>query len=157
MATRRLYSSWRKEDHRGRARDLSTRYSGNVTSAAGERNRYLENLFARTETRVVISVRSDYYGDCAEHPVLAEALRDNQVLVGPMSEDERAVQKLAIAVVNRCGHDVDAQLDEVIDRIGYAQAMAVLFLTGRYVMHAYVVNALNLAPPVSSIFAGGRP
>jgi alkylhydroperoxidase family enzyme len=76
---------------------------------------------------------------------------------GPMSEDERAVQALAIAVVNRCGHDVDAQLDEVIERIGPAQAMAVLFLIGRYVMHAYVVNALNLAPPVSSIFAGGRP
>jgi hypothetical protein len=33
----------------------------------------------------------------------------------------------------------------------------VLFLIGRYVMHAYVVNALNLAPPVSSIFAGARP
>jgi alkylhydroperoxidase family enzyme len=76
---------------------------------------------------------------------------------GPMSEDERAVQKLAIAVVNRCGHDVNAQLDEVIERIGPAQAMAVLFLIGRYVMHAYVVNALNLAPPVSSIFAGARP
>ena len=76
---------------------------------------------------------------------------------GPMSEDERAVQALAIAVVNRCGHDVDAQLDEVVERIGPAQAMAVLFLIGRYVMHAYVVNALNLAPPVSSIFAGARP
>lgn len=76
---------------------------------------------------------------------------------GPMSEEERAVQKLAVAVVNRSGHDVDAQLDEVIEYIGYAQAMAVLFLIGRYVMHAYVVNALNLAPPVSSIFAGGRP
>ena len=78
-------------------------------------------------------------------------------VAGPMSEDERAVQKLAIAVVNRSGHDVDAQLDEVIERIGPAQAMAVLFLIGRYVMHAYVVNALNLAPPVSSIFAGARP
>jgi alkylhydroperoxidase family enzyme len=76
---------------------------------------------------------------------------------GPMSDGERAVQALAIAVVNRCGHDVDTQLDEVIERIGPAQAMAVLFLIGRYVMHAYVVNALNLAPPVSSIFAGARP
>jgi hypothetical protein len=28
----------------------------------------------------------------------------------------------------------------------------VLFLIGRYVMHAYVVNALNLKPPVPSIF-----
>jgi hypothetical protein len=75
----------------------------------------------------------------------------------PMSEDESAVQKLAMAVVERRGHDVEAELEAVIDRIGYAQAMATLFLIGRYVMHAYVVNALNLAPPVPSIFAGGKP
>ena len=73
-----------------------------------------------------------------------------------MSKDERAVQRLAIAVVRRQGHDVQPELDAVIDRIGPAQAMAALFLIGRYVMHAYVVNALNLEPPVSSIFAGDR-
>ena len=73
---------------------------------------------------------------------------------GPLSEDERAVQRLAIAVVERRGHGVEGELDAAIDRIGYAQAMAALFLIGRYVMHAYVVNALNLASPVPSIFAG---
>ena len=31
-----------------------------------------------------------------------------------------------------------------------------LFLIGRYVMHAYVVNALNLEPPVPSIFEGAE-
>ena len=76
---------------------------------------------------------------------------------GPMSDDERAVQKLAIAVVERRGHDVEPELEALIDRIGHTQAMAVLFLVGRYVMHAYVVNALNLAPPVPSIFAGEKP
>jgi alkylhydroperoxidase family enzyme len=76
---------------------------------------------------------------------------------GPMSEDERAIQRLAIAVVERRGHGVETELDAVIDRIGHAQAMAALFLIGRYVMHAYVVNALNLAPPVPSIFAGETP
>jgi alkylhydroperoxidase family enzyme len=76
---------------------------------------------------------------------------------GPMSDDERALQRLAIAVVKRGAHHVQPELDEVTARIGPAQAMAVLFLIGRYVMHAYVVNALNLAPPVSSIFAGARP
>lgn len=73
---------------------------------------------------------------------------------GPLSEDERAVQRLAIAVVSRRGHDVQRDLDAVVERIGAAQAMAVLFLIGRYVMHAYVVNALELKPPVPSIFAG---
>ena len=76
---------------------------------------------------------------------------------GLMSEDERAVQRLTLAVVNRQAHGVEKERDAVIERIGYAQAMAVLFLIGRYVMHAYVVNALNLAPPVPSIFAGDKP
>ena len=43
-----------------------------------------------------------------------------------------------------------------VDRIGAQQAMAVLFLIGRYVMHAYVVNTLNLEPPVPSIFEGSE-
>src|SRR5258705_13167417 len=34
---------------------------------------------------------------------------------GPMSEDERAVQALAIAGGNRCGHDGDAQRDWAIE------------------------------------------
>ena len=76
---------------------------------------------------------------------------------GPMNEDERAVQRLAIAVIERRGHDVDGELDALIDRIGAQQAMAVLFLIGRYVMHAYVVNALGLQPPVPSIFEGAKP
>ena len=71
---------------------------------------------------------------------------------GPMSEDERAVQRLALAVIAQKGHGVDKELDALIERIGAQQAMAVLFLIGRYVMHAYVVNALNLNPPVPSIF-----
>ena len=72
---------------------------------------------------------------------------------GPLSEEERAVQRLALAVVKRSGHDVDAELEAAIDAIGHRQTMAVLFLIGRYVMHAYVVNALDLKPPVPSIFA----
>ena len=74
-----------------------------------------------------------------------------------LSEDERAVQRLGLAVVKRQGHGVEAELEAVIARIGPQQAMAMLFLIGRYVMHAYVVNALDLEPPVASIFEGQRP
>src|SRR4029078_3500370 len=49
-------------------------------------------------------------------------------VAGPLSEDERAVQRLPIAVIERRGHGVENELDAVIDRIGSAQAMAVLFL-----------------------------
>jgi type II secretory pathway pseudopilin PulG len=46
---------------------------------------------ARTETsrtRVVIGVRADFYGHCAGHPELVAALRDSQVLVGSLDEEE---------------------------------------------------------------------
>lgn len=56
--------------------------------AARVRNRFLDDVLSRPDLRVVVSVRADYYGRLAEHPVLAEALRTSQVLVGPMSADE---------------------------------------------------------------------
>ncbi|HUQ60994.1 XRE family transcriptional regulator [Lentzea sp.] len=38
--------------------------------------------------KVVIGVRADYYGHCARHPELVEALESAQLLVGPMTPDE---------------------------------------------------------------------
>jgi alkylhydroperoxidase family enzyme len=71
----------------------------------------------------------------------------------PLSPEERAVQRLAIAMVERRGHGVEAELEAVVDAIGSGPAMAMLFLIGRYVTHSFIVNALALAPPVPSIFA----
>lgn len=54
-----------------------------------ERDRFLGRLLTATDPasrlRVVIAVRADFYGRCAEHGPLAEALRDAALLVGPMS------------------------------------------------------------------------
>lgn len=47
------------------------------------------------------------------------------------------------------GADVDALAEEM----GDAFAVAVLLLTGRYLLHSTVVNALGLAPPVPSPLA----
>lgn len=69
-----------------------------------------------------------------------------------MDDAERAVQQLIVAVLERRGKDVAAELDAVIRMIGADQAIAILFLIGRYVTHALIVNALDLAPPVPSIF-----
>jgi hypothetical protein len=69
-----------------------------------------------------------------------------------MSAQERSVQRLIIAVVERRGQNVAAELEELIDAIGPEQSIAVLFLIGRYITHALIVNALDLAPPVPSIF-----
>ncbi len=54
-----------------------------------ERALFLSRLLAATDPasglRVVIAVRADFYGRCADHGPLAEALRDSALLVGPMS------------------------------------------------------------------------
>ena len=69
---------------------------------------------------------------------------------GELSEAERAAQRLAAAVVERRGHDTTGELEAVVNAVGHAQAVGVLLLVGRYVMHALVANCLALAPPVSS-------
>lgn len=67
-----------------------------------------------------------------------------------LGETERAVQELALAVVRRHGKDTECELDAVVRAIGHKEAVAVLMLIGRYVMHALIVNTLDLAPPVAS-------
>jgi alkylhydroperoxidase family enzyme len=65
---------------------------------------------------------------------------------------ERTVQHLALAMLERHGHEVRAELEQVVDALGQQRAMAVLLSIGRYVTHSLVVNALALRPPVPSIF-----
>lgn len=67
-----------------------------------------------------------------------------------MSEQERRVQKLALAVLERRGHDTADELEAAIEAIGHERAVAVLMLIGRYVTHALMVNCLDLKPPVAS-------
>lgn len=44
-----------------------------------------------SRTRVVLGIRADFLGHCAHHPSLVTALRDTQVLIGPMSAEELRV------------------------------------------------------------------
>ncbi|TVZ90531.1 helix-turn-helix domain-containing protein [Streptomyces sp. BK340] len=57
-----------------------------------ERDQVINHLLAATDPgsrlRVVISVRADFLGRCAEHPALTAALQDGTVLVGPMSRED---------------------------------------------------------------------
>ncbi|MEA1015740.1 carboxymuconolactone decarboxylase family protein [Sphingosinicella sp. LY1275] len=69
-----------------------------------------------------------------------------------MSDAERAVQVLVVALIERKGKGVGTELERVIDLIGPEQAIAVMFLAGRYITHALIVNGLELEPPVPSIF-----
>ncbi len=67
-----------------------------------------------------------------------------------LSNEERLVQTLVIAAVNRKGHHCTPELEAVIEAIGHAHAIAVLMLIGRYMTHALTVNCLALEPPVAS-------
>lgn len=71
---------------------------------------------------------------------------------GGLDECEGCVQHLTLALLEGRGHGVQPQIHAVIGAVGAAQAMAILMLVGRYVTHALIVNALQLAPPVQSIF-----
>ncbi|MFC8519447.1 helix-turn-helix domain-containing protein [Streptomyces sp. NPDC057257] len=57
-----------------------------------ERDRFLDLLLAArnpdSRLRVVVAVRGDFYGHCAAHRELAEAVSHANLLVGPMSADE---------------------------------------------------------------------
>jgi WD40 repeat protein/class 3 adenylate cyclase len=61
---------------------------------------------------VVLAIRADHYGRCAEHPELAELLGANHVLVGPMTGDEyrRAIEQPAL----RVGVHVEPALTEAL-------------------------------------------
>ncbi|HKN55133.1 MAG TPA: hypothetical protein VJX66_21745, partial [Amycolatopsis sp.] len=68
-----------------------------------ERHRFLAALVAATEDpagriRVVLGIRTDFYTHCAQHPELAEAMQDAQILVGPMTTEElrQAISQPAI-------------------------------------------------------------
>lgn len=68
-----------------------------------------------------------------------------------------AAQRFTLALLARRGREVGAPFEALIDAVGPEQAMALLLLAGRYVTHSLVVNALDLAPPVASIFGEDAP
>ncbi|MEJ3744595.1 helix-turn-helix domain-containing protein [Actinomycetes bacterium KLBMP 9797] len=61
-----------------------------------------------TRTRVVIGVRADFYGHCAEVPALATLLAGANIPVGPLSEDE--LRDAITAPARRAGLSVERAL-----------------------------------------------
>ncbi|MCF1512324.1 hypothetical protein LZ604_32890 [Streptomyces glomeratus] len=63
-----------------------------LCQAPDERDQFIDHLLAATDPeshlRVVISVRADFLGRCAEHPALTAVLQDGTLLVGAMSSEE---------------------------------------------------------------------
>jgi len=69
-----------------------------------------------------------------------------------LSQVEKAAQTYAIAALRQRGIGVEHEFDEFASLVPASEAMAFALLIGRYVTHALVVNTLQLAPPVPSIF-----
>ncbi|MFD9737623.1 hypothetical protein [Umezawaea sp. NPDC059074] len=79
-----------------------------VCADPDERTRFIDALVVAasadtSRARVVIAVRADFYGRCGRYPRLVDALRDAQVLVGPMTPDElrAAVTRPAVLAGNK--------------------------------------------------------
>ena len=85
---------------------------------------------------------------------IAEALTPNDGAGSVFDDQEKAVQKFAIAVMERSGRGVEAERDALIDAIGPEKTVGVMWLIGRTVTHALISNTLGLEPPVTSIFDG---
>ena len=67
------------------------------------------------------------------------------------------VQRAVIALLEDRGRGAGPLVDALAATRGDAFAVAVLLLTGRYLLHSTFVNALGLAPPVPSpLDQGGR-
>jgi hypothetical protein len=70
-----------------------------------------------------------------------------------LSEEERKIQKFAIAAVYRRGMDCEKLFADVVKAVGPKTATGVLLSVGRCMMHAIFRNVLDLEPPVTSLFA----
>jgi WD40 repeat protein len=96
-----------------------------------ERAAFISTLLTATaepnsRTRLVIGMRADFYPRCADHPLLAQALSDAQVLVGPMSVDElhRAVTRPA--AVAHCAVESALLARIVADAHGHPNALPLI-------------------------------
>lgn len=91
----------------------------------GERAEFIDLLLAarhpESRIRVVVAVRADFYGRCAEHRELAESLRDANLLVGPMNREElrEAIVQPALAAGLIVERALTARLvEEAADEVG---------------------------------------
>jgi WD40 repeat protein/DNA-binding SARP family transcriptional activator len=75
-------------------------------------NELLAAITAEQRATVVLGIRADYYGRCAEHPGLAEQLGASQVLVGPMDAEE--VRRAIELPAHRAGLRVEPQLTKAM-------------------------------------------
>ncbi|GAA0903805.1 MULTISPECIES: nSTAND1 domain-containing NTPase [Streptomyces violaceusniger group] len=121
-----------------------------LCTSTRERAAFIEALTtaaqaANSRTRVVIGVRADFYARCSEHPKLVEALRDAQLLVGPMTTDElrRAISQPAVQA--DCTVETPLLARVVADATGQPNALPLVSHALRETWRRRRGNTLTLA------------
>ncbi|KOV51436.1 hypothetical protein ADL00_40555 [Streptomyces sp. AS58] len=122
-----------------------------------ERTRFIDLLLAAllpaSRFKVLIAVRADFYGRCAEHHALAGALRDANLLVTAMNRDELrdAIVKPAAAIGLTLERALTARIiEDVADESG------ALPLMSHALLETYQTSAGQSFQYQRSILAGAR-
>ncbi len=79
-----------------------------------EREDVLDALCGADSALVVLAVRADFYGRCMAHPQLVPALRDNAILVPPMTEAE--LRAAIVEPAGAAGLDLEPGLTDLMLR-----------------------------------------
>jgi hypothetical protein len=87
-----------------------------------QRKEFIDELLKLTQSdRVIITMRADFWGECARYPELKERMQARQELIGPMTSAElrSATEQQAAKVGLRFEADLsNTMLDEVVDEPG---------------------------------------
>ncbi|MFJ2830431.1 hypothetical protein ACIPC1_23190 [Streptomyces sp. NPDC087263] len=99
-----------------------------LCSSHAERDRFIAALLTAvgaetSRARIVLGVRADFYSHCAQHPALADALRDAQVMVGPMSSEELREAIMRPAISAGCNVEGPLLAAVVADATGQSGAL----------------------------------
>jgi alkylhydroperoxidase family enzyme len=69
---------------------------------------------------------------------------------GALSDVEKDVQRLALAMAKTLGRDAHAELAALCEHLSPELRVAVLLTVGRYIAHSTICNTLQFAAPVAS-------
>ncbi len=92
---------------------------------ADQRTAYIDALLT-ARCKVVIGVRADFYGHCAQHPALVEALTDGQLLLGPMGAEELRQVVMQPAVKASCTVETALVSRLIADATGQAGVLPLM-------------------------------
>jgi alkylhydroperoxidase family enzyme len=130
-------------------------------------NRFTEELKAALPANLVellaltLSTWADNYYEQVQHERLSlkSGLSNDWVMAvkrldpdqaSALSETEKDVQRLALAMARTQGRDAQAELASVSRHLAPALQVAVLLTVGRYIAHSTICNTLKFDAPVTS-------